>query len=177
MKREKEKAQQALHSIRGRHHLSCYDIMEHAVDLAVESYPAKPSMKVIGREVAHRADKPLSPSAVSRAMSRAAQDIWDNGSRENLTKIYGHPLREQPTAQSVIYTLSEYAAQRVTYDVYPICGIPGDYTIIVKSGERSAAVAVTPRDPDAMLRKIAALNEKQVPLDVFLELYLQGAIE
>lgn len=176
MKREKEKARQILRSISGRHNLRCYTVMQHAIDVSVESYPTQLSMKVLDIEASHRMDKPLSPSAASRALARAAADIWENGCRENLAQIYGHPLDEKPTAQSVIYTVSEYAVQRVTYEIFPIQGIPGDYTIVGREGERSAAIAITAENVETLRQIIELFNDRQLPLDTFLGLYFNGKL-
>ena len=176
MSREKEfgKAHQALLSISGRRNLTCYDALRHGIDISLEHHPTQLQMKVLEREVALRMDKDLKPSSASRAMSRAALDIWDHGCRRNLEEIYGHPLRERPTAQSIIYTVSDYAASSVSYELVPMHSSRRRHTIVGCDGEQSVAVPVISDDEEKLKQVISTLNARQVPLETFLELFFEG---
>ena len=61
----------------------CYCILCHAIDVAIEHQPNMPKMQVICNEVRIRTGKRTN-EASSRALNRAAKDIWQNGRRREL---------------------------------------------------------------------------------------------
>ncbi len=97
-----------IREISGHDHKSCYQVLRQAVAFTLEQMPERPAMKNIVRETAKRLDKPAGDKAISKALGRAAADIWDFGCRSNLERIFCRPLLEQPTPKSLVLTLAEY---------------------------------------------------------------------
>lgn len=94
--------QNAVYSIvetRGR---ECYCILCHAIDIAIEHQPNMPQMQVLCDEVCARTGK-RTASAVSKALNRAAKDIWQNGKRDRLRDYW---IEEAPTAKELICLIS-----------------------------------------------------------------------
>ena len=84
----------------------CYEYLCYAVYIACTFQPREPSMQTICLKVSEITES--SPQAVSKALSRAAADIWDNGKRDVLDKICGHTFLEKPSPKDLIYILSQY---------------------------------------------------------------------
>ena len=75
--------QNAIYSIVETRGKECYCILCHAIDIAIEHQPTMPKMQTICNEVRIRTGKKTN-GAVSRALNRAAKDIWQNGRRREL---------------------------------------------------------------------------------------------
>lgn len=56
-----------------------------------------------------------SPGTISRALTRAATDIWERGNRELLMAIFARTLTKAPTAKALVYTLAEYVKPSLGY--------------------------------------------------------------
>ena len=56
-----------------------------------------------------------SPETISRALTRAATDIWERGNRELLMAIFARTLTKAPTAKALVYTLAEYVKPSLDY--------------------------------------------------------------
>ena len=102
------KIRQTIRSISGHNNQMCYIELQYAVQIVLERLPEYPQMKEIQREVIRRTGKKATPDAVSKAISRAARDIWDYGDRSQLEQIFHRPLWEQPSPKSMVFTLAEY---------------------------------------------------------------------
>ena len=76
--------------------------MCHAIDVAIAHQPNMPKMQVICNEVRMRTGKRTN-EAVSRALNRAAKDIWQNGRRRELRAYW---IEEVPTAKELISLIS-----------------------------------------------------------------------
>lgn len=85
--------------IRGK---ECYCILCHAIDVAIEHQPNMPKMQVICNEVRIRTGKRTN-EAISRALNRAAKDIWQNGRRRELRAYW---IEDPPTAKELISLIS-----------------------------------------------------------------------
>ena len=92
--------------ISGRRNKSCYADLCYAVDVARRYQPQEPPMSVILSETKATAEK--SELALSKALSRAAKDIWEYGDCQELEKIYDRQVTEQPTPRELVYRLAEY---------------------------------------------------------------------
>ena len=93
------KVQYSIVETRGK---DCYCILCHAIDVAIEHQPNMPKMQVICNEVRIRTGKRTN-EAVSRALNRAAKDIWQNGRRRELRAYW---IEEPPTAKELIALIS-----------------------------------------------------------------------
>ena len=88
---------------RGR---ECYYILCLAVYVVLIAQPVEPQMKQVWAEVKVRAGK-KSPKTVSKAISRAVSDIWENGERHKLCEIFGRPVEEKPVPRDVVLVLAQ----------------------------------------------------------------------
>ena len=79
-----------------------YCILCHAIDVAIEHQPNMPKMQVICNEVRIRTGKRTN-EAISRALNRAAKDIWQNGRRRELRAYW---IEDPPTAKELISLIS-----------------------------------------------------------------------
>ena len=75
---------------RGR---ECYYILCLAVYVVLIAQPVEPQMKQVWAEVKVRAGK-KSPKTVSKAISRAVSDIWENGERTSCANSSAVPWRK-----------------------------------------------------------------------------------
>ena len=80
--------------ISGRVGKKCYVPFCYAVYVARSYQPDEPSMNIICNDV-KELTKMNSASSVSKALSRATEDIWENGNRANIEKIFNRPLFEK----------------------------------------------------------------------------------
>ena len=79
-----------------------YCILCHAIDVAIDHQPNMPKMHLICNEVRKRTGKRTN-EAVSRALNRAAKDIWQNGRRRELRAYW---IEDPPTAKELISLIS-----------------------------------------------------------------------
>lgn len=94
--------QNAIYSIVETRGKECYCILCHAIDIAIEYQPNVPKMQFICNEVRRRTGKRTN-AAVSKALNRAAKDIWMNGRRRDLCAYW---IEEPPTAKELITLMS-----------------------------------------------------------------------
>ena len=93
--------------ISGRRGKECYFILCCAVEAALLNQPNEPPMKYICAAVRERTEK-KSDRAVSKALSRAVDDIWENGDRKRLEQIYARPILEKPAPRDMVLVLAQY---------------------------------------------------------------------
>ena len=74
----------------------------HAIDIAIEHQPDILRMQVLCDEVCMRTGK-RTASAVSKALNRAAKDIWQNGKRDKLREYW---IEDAPTAKELVLLIS-----------------------------------------------------------------------
>ena len=94
--------QNAIYSIVETRGKECYCILCHAIDVAIAPQPQRPQMQVLCTEVRMRTGTRTN-AAVSRALNRAAKDIWQNGRRRELRAYW---IEEVPTAKELISLIS-----------------------------------------------------------------------
>ena len=94
--------QNAIYSIVETRGKECYCILCHAIDVAIDHQPNMPKMHLICNEVRKRTGKRTN-EAVSRALNRAAKDIWQNGRRRELRAYW---IEDPPTAKELISLIS-----------------------------------------------------------------------
>lgn len=97
-----QEIQNAVYSLVGTRGKECYCLLCHAIDIAIAHQPNMPQMKYICEEICKRTGK-RTTTAVSRALDRAAKDIWQYGKREALHTYW---IEEQPTAKELIYLIA-----------------------------------------------------------------------
>lgn len=94
----------AIQRISGHRGKSCYYILNLAVTVAERCMPSEPQMKVICAETARLCGK--NTAAVWKALSRAVDDIWMYGDREELGRTLGHLPRERPSPRDFVLSLA-----------------------------------------------------------------------
>ena len=90
--------------ISGRRGKPCYYVLSKAIMVTVSLLPEEPPMKVICGETAKLCGK--GSAAVWKALSRAVDDLWEFGNREELKRILGHAPTEKPSPRDFILLLS-----------------------------------------------------------------------
>ena len=158
----------------GRWGNSCYEVLCLAVEAARDMPREQLQMKCVWDRVRERTGK--RPEAISRALARAASDIWERGSRELLTTIFGHPLAKAPTSKELVFTLSEYVRPKLEYCCWTARSTL-EHGIFVKDGAELRLVtepfSTNLAFVDAL---IAQLNAEQRPLETFRMQFLTGEI-
>ena len=99
-----KKASMAIQRVSGHRGKSCYHILALAVTVAARCMPAEPQMKVICAETAHLCGK--NTAAVWKALSRATDDIWQFGDREELGRTLGYLPRQKPSPRDFVLSLT-----------------------------------------------------------------------
>ena len=97
----------------GRWGNTCYNMLCLAVEAARGLPREEFQMKRIWSAVREATGK--SPETISRALTRAATDIWERGNRELLMAIFARTLTKAPTAKALVYTLAEYVKPSLDY--------------------------------------------------------------
>ena len=85
--------------------------MCYAVDIARRWQPKEPQMNAVCEEIRKEVGK-QSNNTVLKALSRAVDDIWEQGDRNRLQKIYGRPLWERPSPKELVVMLAQYIWER-----------------------------------------------------------------
>ena len=94
--------QNAISSIVETRGKECYCILRHAIDIAIAHQRNVPQMQFICHEICRRTGK-RTTAAVSKALDRAAKDIWQNRNHEALHQYW---IEEPPTAKELICLVS-----------------------------------------------------------------------
>lgn len=171
--------------ISGHRNRECYVVLIHAVKAAQAYQPQEPKMETIVADVAVMMDGRMKPATISRNLSRAAADIWEYGDRQELCKVYGHPVQDPPTPKELVLRLAEAVwegeqprqRQRAVYRWWK--SLSGDgYGISIKLRNPAYHAVTCPLcgDFEQIRRLVQRLNEDQVSLGVFEERYLDGSL-
>ena len=88
----------------GRWGNTCYATLCLAVEAALDLPYGDVQMKHLWSAIHERTGK--SPQAISRALARAAADVWERGNQELLEAIFARTLKKAPTAKELVFTLS-----------------------------------------------------------------------
>ena len=97
--------------ISGRRSKERYCILCYAVEIARRYQPQEPQMKSVCEEIRKEIGK-QSNNTVLKALSRAVDDIWEQGDRVKLQEIYGRPLWERPSPKELVVMLAQYVWER-----------------------------------------------------------------
>lgn len=177
---------QTIARISGHRNRECYVVLYYAVKVARRYHPQEPRMKTIIAETAVLMKYDKSSAALSRSLSRVNTDIWEYGDRQELQEIFGYALQEQPTPRELVFRLAEYTrdgeevrwqGQRITYRLWKSLS-GAEYGIVAMLREPAYRAVTCPfcRDLETGRQLVRRLNEEQVPLAAFEEMYLSGAL-
>ena len=151
-----------------------YNILCLAVEAAQSAPPDDFQMKRIWSEVRAKCGK--STDSISRALSRAALDIWQRGNREKLSEIFDRKLTQAPTPKELICVLADYLRPRVEYRCWSV-GFGSEFGIQA-SDDFGAKLMTAPFTKNKALVEtlVSALNVSQKPLEEFRMEFLTGEI-
>ena len=97
----------------GRWGNTCYATLCLAVEAALDLPYGDVQMKHLWSAIHERTGK--SPQAISRALARAAADVWERGNQELLEAIFARTLKKAPTAKELVFTLAEYVRPQLDF--------------------------------------------------------------
>mgnify|MGYP005806693769 CR=1 FL=1 len=148
-----------------------YHVLCLAITVAHEALPEQLTVKKLAERVRAISDK--GPTAVPKALSRAAIDIWENGDREALGAIYGRKLRdsEKITPRLLVFKMAKFMDKSPTYSVWRDA-LGRAYGIVATCSVNGNCLTVVPVQPDVFELEAFAqfLNECQAPLESFQKL-------
>ena len=158
----------------GRWGNRCYIVLCLAVDAALELPRDDMQMKSVLLAVSKQNGR--SPEANSRALSRAAHDIWDRGNRELLTEIFGRKLDRAPTSKELLYVLTDYVRPEIHYCCWK-SEASNSFGIVIEADGEAQLITEPFSSNEAFVRLLARrLSVQQKPADLFWMQYLSGEI-
>ena len=158
----------------GRWGNSCYHMLCLAVDAASRFTSDDFQMKSVWSAVRDVSGK--SQEAISRALTRAACDIWERGNRELLASIFARTLTKAPTAKELVCALTEYVRPKLDYRCFAD-SYTGEFGILVKRDSETVLLTAPYSASREPVEKLAAqLNAQQRPVATFRMQFLTGEI-
>ena len=158
----------------GRWGNTCYNLLCLAVEAAKDVPREEFQMKKIWSAVREETGK--SQESISRALARAAADIWERGNRELLMVIFARTLTKAPTAKALVFTLAEYVRPSLYYRCFSEPR-SGEYGLLVhRDNEPIAMTAPFSRSRAAVEKLAAQLTVQQQPYAEFRLQFLSGEI-
>ena len=171
------RAEEVVKKVAGRDYLKCYPVLICAVEVAYEHLPKQPQMKAITAEVIAR--KGITNTTVSKALSRAAIDVWDNGNRKALEEVYDRhlPPDGKPTPLDLTLKLAAFMDKPVEYRVWKEES-SGKYGIAAADPVTGRWLAVAPfRVEHQRIEKfVRFLNRIHAPLEGFMDLFSDSGL-
>ena len=158
----------------GRWGNTCYNMLCLAVEAAKGLPREEFQMKRVWSAVREATGK--SPESISRALARAAADIWERGNRELLMVIFARTLTKAPTAKALVYALAEYVQPSLNYRCFSEPR-SGEYGLLVHRDDEPIAMTAPFSRSRAAVEKLAAqLTVQQRPFAEFRLQFLSGEI-
>ena len=169
------RAEDIVFEISGNAYLNCYEDLCRAVEIACEHFPEQLSMKELSAAVVPRLKGKKNAQSVSRALSRAVEDAWENGGRNVLEEKYN--FRMKPSPKELIFKLARAMGKSVEYRVWK-GAFPRSYGIIASRRDEDHWMAVAPflRDESKAAAIVYVLNESQTSMESFQELVLTNTL-
>ena len=124
--------------ISGKLSRDCYYDLCCLVKAAIPRMPGTFSMETLYPEAQRYSEK--EKDTLAKALSRAAEDIWDCGDRAELQKLFQRVLREKPTPKDLVRVLALSVARRCGRRCairFWRPGTPGDSDSAANPGNRS----------------------------------------
>lgn len=158
----------------GRWGNTCYNTLCLAVEAARDLPYGEFQMKHVWSAVRDISGK--SPESISRALARAATDIWERGNRELLSSIFARTLTKAPTAKELVCMLAEYVRPALDYRCFAEPR-SGEFGLLVKDGYEPILMTAPFSANRSFVEKLAAqLSVQQRPLETFRMQFLTGQI-
>lgn len=143
--------------------------------------PGTFSMETLYPEAQRYSEK--EKDTLAKALSRAAEDIWDCGDRAELQKLFQRVLREKPTPKDLVRVLALSVWRRrkavrpqVRYQVLETRHPPADSDSAANPGNRSdiwwsCSGEWEQAEVEQLVRR---LNQRQIPIQEAEERFLNG---
>lgn len=158
----------------GRWGNKCYIVLCLAVEAALDLPRDDVQLKSVLLAVSKQNGR--SPEANSRALARAAHDIWDRGNLELLTQIFGRTPKRAPSSKELLYVLTDYVRPEIHYRCWKSETADAFGIAIEEDGEPRLITEPFSSD-EAFVRLLARrLSVQQKPADLFWIQYLSGKI-
>lgn len=166
--------------ISGKLSLDCYYDLCCLVKAAIPRMPGTFSMETLYPEAQRYSEK--EKDTLAKALSRAAEDIWDCGDRAELQKLFQRVLREKPTPKDLVRVLALSVWRRrkavrpqVRYQVLETrhprrFGFSGESW----EPERHLVVLLPGREQAEVEQLVRRLNQRQIPIQEAEERFLNG---
>ena len=167
----------AVERISGRLSRDCYLDLCRMVEAAIPCMPGNFSLEALYPAAQQGSGK--GRSALTRSLSRAADDVWLNGDREELARLFQHPLRDKPSPKDLIRALAMSVRRArtsggVRYHVLEF-RYPRRFAIVGESGAPPTRliVLISGRERAEAEQAAERLSREQVPLEEAGERLLQ----
>lgn len=166
--------------ISGKLSRDCYYDLCCLVKAAIPRMPGTFSMETLYPEAQRYSEK--EKDTLAKALSRAAEDIWDCGDRAELQKLFQRVLREKPTPKDLVRVLALSVWRRrkavrpqVRYQVLETrhprrFGFSGESW----EPERHLVVLLPGREQAEVEQLVRRLNQRQIPIQEAEERFLNG---
>lgn len=165
------KVEQALGELHGRNHnrILCY-----VVSAGLAHMPDEVLLGTLCAEAAEQLGK--QQSAVYKALTRIAHDIWEHGDRQELERLMGYRQVSEPSVKEMVTALIRTLWQqelRVEYCLQE-GGLERKVGIRCRAVGGETCVIMPPfsRDREAVLALIDRWNREQLPLEQFRDMIL-----
>lgn len=158
----------------GRWGNTCYATLCLAVEAALDLPYGDVQMKHLWSAIHERTGK--SPQAISRALARAAADVWERGNQELLAAIFARTLKKAPTAKELVFTLAEYVRPQLDFRCFAEPK-SGEFGIVVRENYEPVLMTAPFSENRAFVEQLAArLTVRQPSLKTFRRQFLTGEI-
>lgn len=166
--------------ISGKLSRDCYYDLCCLVKAAIPRMPGTFSMETLYPEAQRYSEK--EKDTLAKALSRAAEDIWDCGDRAELQKLFQRVLREKPTPKDLVRVLAlsiwrrrKAVRPQVRYQVLETRHPPA-----IRIQRRILGTGATSGGPAAgkeqaeVEQLVRRLNQRQIPIQEAEERFLNG---
>ena len=159
----------AVGRIAGRQYRECYRDLCAMVEAAIPCMPGTFALEGLYPAVQAAAGR-LS-EVLAKSVSRAAEDIWVNGDREELRRLLNHTPRYKPAPKELIQALAlsvwqgrRACGERVYYQLVE-SRYPSRFGVLGRSAETCVLVLLLcnsdRQEAESLVRR---LNQEQIPL-------------
>ena len=167
------RAEEMIRWIIGTDFKECYVVLSQAIDVAYGALPEKLSIGDIGRQVHIQTGK--GKTAVSKALSRAAAEIWDHGDQAVLAEIFGKQMErcEKPLPRDLVFALAYFMERRlVRYQVWRdrYDGKEGIVAVDPVTGRWLESVSFHPENQQ-IDQFVHLSNQDHIPLEHFRDFF------
>lgn len=166
--------EQALEGLHGRNHNR---ILCLVVSAGLVRMPEEALIGDLCTEAAEQLGK--QQSAVYKALTRTAHDIWENGDRQELERLMGYRQAEEPSAKELVTALIRTLWEQEPRVEYCLQEGGLERKVGVCGRAVDGEVCILPpfsRNREAVLALIERWNREQLPLEQFRDMVLLGQL-